>query len=63
MQDEIKVARHVDGRRDVIVLYKEGNYWVVPRHDDDGGEAYIKAFWPRSRAIRFAQSIAKDRYI
>jgi hypothetical protein len=45
----------------VLVRYEEGWYYVVLK--DNRGEEYdVRRFWPRSRAVRFARSIAKDRF-
>jgi hypothetical protein len=57
---EEKIATARDGR-DVLVRYEEGWYHVVLK--DNRGEDYdVRRIWPRSRAVRLAHSIAKDRF-
>jgi hypothetical protein len=63
MIDEVKVTKHVDGRRDVLIRYEQGWYRVVVV-DEYGYEDYRpRQLWPRSRAILHAKSVAKDEFI
>jgi hypothetical protein len=59
---DVKVMKHVDGRT-VVVRYEEGHYRVVVV-DEHGYENLLPhTLWPRSRAIRFAKSIARDEFV
>jgi hypothetical protein len=61
---DVKVTKHIDGRRYVVVRYQEGYYRVVLVDKSGGGENFLPhTLWPLSRAIRFAKSIAKDEFV
>jgi hypothetical protein len=58
---DVKVYRHADGRRDVVVRDERGTYWVLVRAGDR--ENYLRGFSMRRRAMWFARSAAADRYL
>jgi hypothetical protein len=60
MTDEIIIGKSQSGN-DVIVRYEEGSYSVIV--GDEQFETFRRNnLWPRSKAIRFAERVAKDPY-
>jgi hypothetical protein len=60
--EETKVATSYDGR-DVVIRYEEGSYAVVLVRYDGSEDYRRQGLWPRSKAVRFAKSVAKDKFI
>jgi hypothetical protein len=55
MTEEINIGKSPSGRA-VIVRNEEGQWWIIV------GDEYVHALWPRSRAVRFAHSIVRDKF-
>ena len=71
---EAEIAEIVVGDwsgRDVLVRHEKGEWWVVLGEEyvryGEGqrwvmlGEEYVRGLWPKSRAVRFANSIVTTK--